>query len=185
MRIQVFPTRFRCLFVKDLILNEPVEDSIELYLILNGESPFEVDQIDGFLETIELGAEHHRAAEGDGLLDVVDVDPEPATDIHKTGILVELRKNPDGVDQINLVGRDLLERLANLFEVFFGNVVRSDDHAVIVGSLINLGDEQLLIRGPCAACNDAFPAINKIFNFGETLGGPGNSGHPVKTGVAA
>ena len=41
--------------VKGLIMNEPVEGLIELGLTINGESPFETDQIDSFFETLVLG----------------------------------------------------------------------------------------------------------------------------------
>ena len=129
-------------------MDEPVEGLVELVLTPNGNGAAKLNQVDGFLEAFVFWSEYHGTAKGDWLLDVVDVDAEPTADIDKTGILVELGEDSDGVDHMNLAGTYRSESFMNLPEVFFRDVMRRNDHAVILGKPFDIRDEQLFIWWP-------------------------------------
>ena len=176
------------------ILYETVEDAVELFLAVDAESTAKGCQIDGFFEVSMFRAEHHWAAESDGFLDVVDVDAESASYIDETGILVELRQDSDGVQNQYLAGLfgvevcialKMVQHGAELVDVFFGDVVRSDDHAVVVGQMAEIGNQQLLVGWPSAAGNDTFSASEEDLYVRERLDLSGDGGDPVESGVAA
>ena len=62
--------------------------------------------------------------------------------------------------------------------------MRHHDEAVVVRHCLDEAVEQLLVRRPAAACYDAFPVADKLFDIGETLCLLGNLVNAVETCVA-
>ena len=135
-------------------MHQPPDNRGQLLGILDREGTFQTDQVDRLLEALVFGPEHHWAAKRDRFLNVVDVHPEAATNVNETGILIELGKDTNCVDDQNL---GLLFRLHIRIKLTFRklrldlcnmrsrNVVRRDDEAIVVGQLGKDIDQQFLV----------------------------------------
>ena len=65
-----------------------------------------------------------------------------------------------------------------------GDVVRSNNEAIILGQTGRKCQPKTFIGWPGATCDDAFAACNEMLHLGERLGLFGNSCHAVETRVA-
>ena len=60
-----------------------------------------------------------------------------------------------------------------------------DDHAVVIGQVVEARNQQFLVGGPGAASDDAISATYETLHFRERLGLVGDRGDTVEAGVTA
>ena len=79
----------------------------------------------------------------------------------------------------------VVEAGGELVDVLLGNVMRCQDHAVVVGKPVDAGEEESLVGRPGAAGNDAVASVKESLHLGESARLSRDSGDTVETGVTA
>ena len=75
-----------------------MENRRQFLRITDGESPFEAYQVDRLLKALVFRSKHHRTAEGDRLLNIMNVHPETTAYVDEACILIQLREDADGIN---------------------------------------------------------------------------------------